>query len=64
MGEVYSRSNELNARCVKLLPAFATMADASLRRLKEARTISALNHPNIITIMDAQAAPRIYPTSS
>jgi serine/threonine protein kinase len=55
MGEVYRAQDTRLERTVaiKMLP-HGTAADSSFRRrfLNEARTVSALNHPNIVAIYD------------
>lgn len=53
MGAVYlARDDELNRRvALKILPAgLCRFPDAAERFLREARTISSLNHPNVLTI--------------
>jgi serine/threonine protein kinase len=55
MGEVYAATDEKLRRKValKLLPAEYTENDERVQRFQlEARAISALNHPNIVTIHD------------
>src|SRR5215211_6106393 len=55
MGEVYlGQDTKLDRQvALKILPLHYTKDDSRLRRfVKEAKTASALNHPNIITIYD------------
>ncbi len=55
MGEVYLAYDEKLKRRValKILPAEYTLSDERVKRFElEARAISALNHPNIVTIYD------------
>src|SRR6266550_1608239 len=55
MGEVYrARDGRLSREvAVKVLPAdFASDAERMSRFAQEARTASALNHPNIVTVYD------------
>ena len=59
MGEVYLAEDKRLGRkvAVKLLPASFTTNDDRLRRFEqEARAVSALNHPNIITIYEIRQA--------
>src|SRR4051812_32015090 len=55
MGEVYLASDPKLRRkvAIKTLPAAVTLDPARVERFEqEARTASALNHPNIVTILD------------
>ncbi len=59
MGEVYrSRDSKLNRPiAIKILPEIAaTDADRRARFQREAQTIAALNHPNIVTIYSVEEA--------
>src|SRR3989442_6783753 len=59
MGEVYrARDPKLNRRiAIKILPeTTATDAERRARFEREARTIAALNHPNIVTIYSVEEA--------
>ena len=63
MGEVYLAYDEKLKRKValKILPAEYTSSDERVKRFElEARAISALNHPNIVTIYDVGKAGGIY----
>src|ERR1041385_1023265 len=56
MGEVFrARDTRLNREvAIKVLPRdFATDADRLRRFEQEAKTLAALNHPNVLTIHDA-----------
>ena len=62
MGAVYlARDDELNRRvALKILPAeLCRFPDAAERFVREARTISALNHPNVLTIHEIGRADSI-----
>ena len=62
MGEVYLATDEKLKRKValKILPAEYTSSDERVKRFEmEARAISALNHPNIVTIHDVGNAGNI-----
>jgi TolB-like protein/Flp pilus assembly protein TadD/predicted Ser/Thr protein kinase len=56
MGEVYSARDTVLRRTVAVKVLHGTTADARSRLLREARTASALNHPNICTIHNVQEA--------
>lgn len=62
MGEVYLTHDEKLCRRValKILPAEYTSSDERVKRFEiEARAISALNHPNIVTIYDVGSFEKI-----
>src|SRR5688572_22455809 len=62
MGEVYSAVDTRLERTVaiKVLPAASATDDTARRRLlAEAKAVSALNHPNIVTIHAIESAPAI-----
>jgi predicted ATPase len=59
MGEVYRASDALLGRdvAIKVLPPqFASEPDRLARFVREAKAASALNHPNIVTVLDAGEA--------
>ncbi|HKQ04662.1 MAG TPA: protein kinase [Blastocatellia bacterium] len=59
MGEVYLAIDTTLARCValKILPASVSQEADRIRRFQqEARVVSALNHPNIVTIFETGEA--------
>ena len=63
MGEVYSATDPRLGRtvAVKVLPArLAADADALVRFEHEARTVAALNHPNIVTIHSVEEADGVH----
>ena len=63
MGEVYAAEDDRLGRQValKLLPVLHAEDDDRVRRFQqEARAISALNHPNIVTIHDMGRADGVY----
>jgi len=63
MGEVYrARDTKLDRDvALKILPeSFASDPDRSMRFKREAKTVAALNHPNIVTIFSVEQAEGIH----
>jgi eukaryotic-like serine/threonine-protein kinase len=59
MGQVYrARDTKLDRDvALKILPeSFASDPDRSMRFEREAKTVAALNHPNIVTIFSVEEA--------
>ena len=67
MGEVYLAEDPLLMRAVAIKVISKSVrktADAEIRFLREARAISALNHPNVITIYEVgETDEQAYPSS-